>query len=69
VGFTRLSATMSALRAVQLLNDIFSRVETAAERYGSVWKVRKRRPPEPENPSNTCNLTACSSPACSSDAE
>jgi len=39
VGFTRLSTTMSALRAVRLLNDVFSRVEAAAARLGSVWKV------------------------------
>ena len=41
VGFTRLSTTMSALRAVRLLNDVFSRVEAAAARLGSVWKVRR----------------------------
>ena len=44
VGFTRLSTTMSALRAVRLLNDVFSRVEAAAARLGSFWKVRRRAP-------------------------
>ncbi len=43
MGFTRLSTTISALRAVRLLNDIFSRVEAAAAQLGSVWKVRQRR--------------------------
>ena len=30
---------MSAIGAVRLLNDIVSRVDTAAEKIGTVWKV------------------------------
>jgi hypothetical protein len=47
VGFTRLSTTMSALQAVRLLNDVFSRVEAAATRLGSVWKVYQQPYPLP----------------------
>jgi class 3 adenylate cyclase len=39
VGFTRLSATVSALRLVRLLNRVFSRVDAAADRVACVWKV------------------------------
>ena len=46
---------MSALRAVRLLNEIVSRVDSAAEQLGSVWKVCDvNARPSKGNHKNTC---------------